>query len=67
MTSGSLQKYHRDEVNDDKNENDNVGNYKINIKKATTSNSSEYKTKRMGNTPAIINILIYYTEKLLVN
>ena len=57
MTSGSLQKYHRNEVNDDKNENENAGNYRINNNKATTSNSFEYRRKTVGNTPATINRL----------
>ena len=57
MTSGSLQKYYRDEVNYGKNENDNAGNYRINNNKATTSNSFEYRAKTVGNTPATINRL----------
>ena len=44
MTSVSLWNYYRDEVNDDANENNAAGNYRIN-NKTTTSKSFEYKTK----------------------
>ena len=38
MTSGSLWIYYRDEMNDDDaNENNDAGNYKINNSKTTTS------------------------------
>ena len=39
MTSGSLWKYNRDEVNDAANENNDAGNYRINNKKTTISES----------------------------
>ena len=39
MTSGSLWNYNRDEVNDDANENNDAGNYRINNNKMTTSKS----------------------------
>ena len=51
MTSKSLQNYYRDEGNDDVNENNTAGNYKIN-NKTTTSTSFEYQTKITGSTPA---------------
>ena len=38
IASGSLWNYYRDEVNDDANGNNNVGNYKINNNKTITSN-----------------------------
>ena len=46
ITSGSLQNYYRDEVNDDTNENDD--DYRINNKKTTTNNFFEYKTKTIN-------------------
>ena len=49
MTSGSLQNYCRDEVNDNTNEN-NAGNYRINNNKITTSKSFKYKAIRIGST-----------------
>ena len=52
MASGSLWSYYRDEVNDDANEKNDVGNYRINNSKTTTSRSFEYKTKITGSTPA---------------
>lgn len=39
-------------MNDDVNENNNVGNYRINNNKITTIKSLEYKTKIIGGTPA---------------
>ena len=57
MTSGSLQNYYGDGVNDDENENNGVGDYSINNNKARTSKSFEYKTKIIGNTPADNNTL----------
>ena len=51
MTSGSLWNYYRNEINDDANENDDAGNYRIN-NKTTTTKSFEYKTKITGSTPA---------------
>ena len=50
MTSGSVQNYYRDEVNDDENENDNA-NSRINNNKTITSKSFEYKTKLKGSIP----------------
>ena len=52
MTSGSLGNYYRDEVNDAANENNDVGNYRINNEKTTMSKPFEYKTKIIGSTPA---------------
>ena len=49
MTSGSLWNYHRDEINDKANEN-NAANNKINNHKTITSKSFEYKTKLIGST-----------------
>ena len=49
-TSGSLWNFHRDEAKDDVNEK-SIANYSINNNKATTSRSSEYKTKIIGSTP----------------
>ena len=46
ITSGCLQNYYRDEVNDDTNEND--GDYRINNKKTTTNYFFEYKTKTIN-------------------
>ena len=37
MTSGSLWKYYRDELNDDTNENNDANNHRINNNKTTTS------------------------------
>ena len=47
MTSGSLQNFFRDEINDDENENDNATN-KINNNKTITIKSFEYKAKIIG-------------------
>ena len=43
-TSRSLWNSYTDEVNDDENENNNSGNYRIINSKTTTSKSFEYKT-----------------------
>ena len=68
MTSGSLWRYYRDEVNNSANEID--GNYnKINNKKATR-NSSEYKTKiieRMPNYNKILDAEVVVPVKYLSN
>ena len=56
MTSGSFRNYYRDEVKDDKNENDNRNNI-INNNKTITSQSFEYKTKIERSTPNKNNIL----------
>ena len=56
MTSGSFRNYYRDEVKDDKNENDNRNNI-INNNKTITSQSFEYKTKIKRSTPNKNNIL----------
>ena len=52
MISGSLRNYYGDEVNDDDNENNDAGNYRVNSNKTVTSKSFEYKTKILGSTPA---------------
>ena len=52
MGSESLWNYCKDEVNDDGNENNYAGKYKINSKKTTKSKALEYKTKITGRTPA---------------
>ena len=44
--------YYRDKVNDDVNENNDAGNYRLNDNKATTGKSFEYKTKIIESTPA---------------
>lgn len=55
-TSGSLQKYYRDEVHDDANENyDDY--YKVDNEKTTTSKFIEWKTRIIGSTPASNNTL----------
>ena len=68
MTSGSLWRYYRDEVNNSANEID--GNYnKINNKKATR-NSFEYKTKiieRMPNYNKILDAEVVVPVKYLSN
>ena len=51
MTSGSLGNYYRDEVNDNVNENNVAGNYRIHSKKPTTSTSFEYRAKIIGSKP----------------
>ena len=61
MTSGSLRNYYRDEKNDDANENDN--NNRINNNKTIASKYFEYKTKIIGSTPNLNNIL--YAEVVL--
>ena len=50
MTSGSLWNYNTDEVNDDANENNDAGIYRVNNNKTRKSKSFEYKTKIIGNT-----------------
>ena len=57
MTSGFSWNYDRDEMNDDANENNDAGNYRINNKKETTSKYSQYKTKSIGTTLVHTNIL----------
>ena len=55
-TSGSLQKYYRDELNDDANENyDDY--YKVDNVKTTTSKFIEWKTRIIGSTPGSNNTL----------
>ena len=49
MTLGSLWNYHRDEVIDSANENNDANNFRINSKKTAKSKSSEYKTKLIGS------------------
>ena len=56
MTSGSLWNYYKDKVNDDANESNGVGNYRISNNKTTTSKSFKNKTKIIGNTAANINM-----------
>ena len=56
VTSGNLQNYHRDNVNDNENEN-NAGNKRINNNKTITSDYFKYKTKLIGCTPDDNNIL----------
>ena len=51
MISESLRKYYRDEVSDDRDENNAADNYRIINTKATTSESFEYKAKIIRNTP----------------
>ena len=51
MTSGSLPNYCWDEANDDADENNDAGNYKINNNKTTTCKSFKYKTKITRRTP----------------
>ena len=47
MTSGSLWKYQRDEVNDDANENNVVNSYGVNYNKKAKSRSFEHKRKKI--------------------
>ena len=54
--TGSLWNYYRDEVKDDKNENDNSNNT-INNNKTITSQSFQYKAKIIGSTPNKKSIL----------
>ena len=56
MTSGGLQNYYRDEVNDDANEN-NAARIKINNYKTIAGKSFEYKTNLIRSTPNNNNIL----------
>ena len=56
MAPESLRNYYRDEVNDDTNENNAAGNYKINNNK-TTSKSFGYQTKIKGGAPANNNTI----------
>ena len=53
MTSGSLQNYYRNGINDDAMENDNANDKRIKNNKTITSKSFEYKTKIIGKTPNI--------------
>ena len=43
--------YYKDEVNDPANEKNDANNFRINIRKTTSSKSFEYKTKSIGSTP----------------
>ena len=56
MRSGSLWNYYRDEINDDKNENNKDGNNKNNFK-TKASKSFKYKRKTIGSTSNDSNIL----------
>ena len=49
MTSVSLWNYYRDEISNNKNENDNIN--RLNNNKKLTSKSFKYKTKIIGSTP----------------
>ena len=51
MTLGNLWNYYRDEVNNDVNENNDAGNYRINSNKTTASQFFEYNTKIIGSAP----------------
>ena len=51
MTSESLWNFYRDEINDSTNENNHANNYRIIIKKTTTSKSFDHKTELIGSTP----------------
>ena len=53
MTSGNLQNYYKNEINDDAIENDNANDKRIKNNKTITSKSFEYKTKIIGKTPNI--------------
>ena len=69
MTSGSLWKYYRDEMNDDANENIADG-YNISNIKITKSRPFENKAKIIGNTPADNNVLnteVVFSLKYLSN
>ena len=69
MTSGSLWKYYRDEMNDDSNENIADG-YNISNIKITKSRPFENKAKIIGNTPADNNVLnteVVFSLKYLSN
>ena len=44
-------------MNDDANENNDAGHYRLNNDKTSTSISFEYKTKIIWNTPAYNNTL----------
>ena len=68
MTSRSLGKYYRDEMNDDANEN--IVDYNIINIKITKSRPFENKTKMIGNTPADNNVLnteVVFSLKYLSN
>ena len=57
MISESLSTYYRDKVIDDANENNDVGNYRINKNKTITSKSFENRTKIIRSTPDDGNVL----------
>ena len=50
MISGNLWNYYKDEVNNDANEDNDAGNYRINKNKTKTSESFEQKIKITGST-----------------
>ena len=56
-TLGSLQNYYRDEANNDANENNDAGNFRINSSKTTASKFFEYKTKMTRKESAILDRL----------
>ena len=64
MTSKSLWIYYRDDVNDAPAEN--VGDYRVNNNKLTTSRSFQYKTKIIGRTPVNNNRLNIKIASLLL-
>ena len=57
MTSASFWNYYRDEVNNDGNEKNDAGNYRINNNKTKKSKSFEYSTKIIRSTPKDYNTL----------
>ena len=57
ITSGSLQNYQRDEVNDDANEKNLAGNCGIDNNKTMKHKLFENETKRVGSTQDDDNVL----------
>ena len=53
MMSGSLGNYYRDEINNDANEYNPAGNYRINNNKTKSSKSFKYKTKMIEKHPIL--------------
>ena len=69
MTSGSLQNYYGDEINDDANENNN-NDHRLNKNKTTASKCFEYVTKIIGTTSNNNNIFdteVVVPLKYLIN
>ena len=66
MTLENMWNYQPGEVNDDTNENDATGNYRINNKNTTAIKFFEYKTKITSSIPSDDSTPVDQTQKLFL-